>query len=73
LVEFESCWKDSTSRFEAIPGKEALGAINHILQSEYGVSLTATAILDAMRTSDIASEMQQIIRDLSKFALSKVP
>lgn len=71
-MEFEGCWKDAESRLKVIPGKEALGALNDTLQGQYGVSITATAIIDAMKAIEIADEMQCLIRDLSKFALSKV-
>lgn len=71
LVEFEGYWKDAESRLKVIPGKEALGALNDTLQKQYGVSITATAIIDAMKTTEVANEMQGIIHDLSKFASSK--
>jgi energy-coupling factor transporter ATP-binding protein EcfA2 len=71
LVEFEDCWKDLDSRLLVIPGKEALSAFNDTLQKQYGISTTATAIIDAMRTDEIAAEMKQIINDLSSFASLK--
>lgn len=72
LKEFESCWKDLDARLQVIPGKEALAALNQTLQNQYGVSITATAILDAMRSGEIPNEMRDIITDVSKFASSKV-
>jgi len=71
LVEFEDCWKDVHSRLKVIPGKEALSTFNDTLQKQHGISITATAIIDAMRTDEIADEMKQIIKDLSVFASSK--
>jgi hypothetical protein len=70
LIEFERCWKDPISRLKVIPGKDALSAINVALQAKYGVSVTATAIIDAMRTSEIAAEMTTLLNCLSTFASS---
>jgi hypothetical protein len=72
LVEFEECWKAPELRLAVIPGKDALSTLNQTLQEEYGVSVTPTAILDAMKASEIPDEMQQLIADLSKFASLKV-
>jgi hypothetical protein len=71
-VEFEECWKAPELRLAVIPGKDALSTLNQTLQEEYGVSVTPTAILDAMKASEIPDEMQQLIADLSKFASLKV-
>lgn len=71
LVEFEECWKAPDSRLAVIPGKEALATLNQILQEKYGVNITVTAILDAMKPSEVPDEMQQLVSDLSKFALLK--
>ncbi len=68
LNEFENCWKDAISRLEVIPGKEALSVLNQYLQQQYGVSVTPTAIIDAMRQEDIPEEMRQLIRDITAFA-----
>jgi len=71
LDEFEACWKDAESRLEAIPGKEAISVVNQHLQKEYGVSVTATAIIDAMRADEVPSEMQTLIHEVSTFASNK--
>src|SRR3954447_9814201 len=71
LVEFEETWDDLNSRLEMIPGKEAMGFLSHHFQTLYGVMLTASAILDAMRLEEVPEEMRQIISDLSLFAAAK--
>jgi len=68
LQEFDDCWKNLDSRLEAIPGKEAMSAINQHLQERYGVSVTPTAIIDAMKVDEIPSDMKQLIHDISQFA-----
>jgi len=72
LNEFENSWKDQDSRLEVIPGKEAISVLNHHLQKTYGVSITPTAIIDAMATDEVPSEMQQLIQELSQFASTKL-
>jgi hypothetical protein len=58
-------------QLEVIPGKEAMSAVNQYLQNQYGVSVTPTAIIDAMRDDEIPSDMKQLIHDISKFASLK--
>ncbi len=72
LNEFEACWKDASSRLEVIPGKEAIGVFNQHLQKEYGVSVTPTAIIDAMRSDEVPAEMQNLIRDIAQFASARI-
>ena len=45
---------------------------NQYLQNEYGVSVTPTAIVDAMRVDEIPNEMQTLLEDISGFARSNV-
>ncbi len=70
LKEFEPCWNDPDSRLKVIPGKDAISHVNQHLQSQYGVSVTTTAIVDAMLVDEIHEDMKGLINDLSKFASS---
>lgn len=70
LEEFEECWKDVNSRLRVIPGKEVLSAFNQHLQDKYGISITPTAIIDAMRANEIPLDIKQLIHDISDFASS---
>ncbi|MFL5071664.1 MAG: hypothetical protein ACJ8D9_18955, partial [Xanthobacteraceae bacterium] len=72
LNEFEERWRCPKLRLEMIPGKEALSALNQHLQEQYGINVTPTAIIDAMRTDEVPAELEQLVRDLSQFAASKV-
>jgi energy-coupling factor transporter ATP-binding protein EcfA2 len=72
LNELESCWNDRTSRLRVIPGKDALSMFNQYLQNEYGVSITSTAIIDAMRVDEIPNELRTLLEDSSGFARSNV-
>lgn len=57
LNEFEETWKVASGRLAVIPGKEAISFLNQHLQEEYGVSITPTAIADAMRVDEIPAEI----------------
>jgi len=70
LQEFEACWNNLDSRLEVIPGKEAVSAINQHLQDQYDISITPTAIVDAMRADEIPVEMKTLIHNISRFASS---
>jgi hypothetical protein len=72
LEEFDARWKDVNSRLDIIPGKEAMSAINEHLQSQYGVTVTPTAIIDAMQVDEIPAEMKQLLHNVAQFASSKV-
>ena len=67
LNEFEECWADSNSRLKVIPGKDAISALNQHLQDTYGVSITPTAIIDAMNVNEVPTEMRELIEDISRF------
>ena len=72
LDEFEASWNDTNSRLQAVPGKEALSTINQHLQQQYGVSVTPTAIVDAMKPEEVPAEMRKLIEETSRFATSKI-
>ncbi len=72
LIEFESRWKDATSRLAIIPGKEALSAINAHLQEKYGVNITPIGVINAMTIEEVPAEMKKLIKDISDFSLAMV-
>lgn len=65
--KFEIDWLDATGRLNLIPGKDAMSAINAGLQASYGISLTPSAIIDAMSVHEVPDEMKQIVTLLSAF------
>ena len=71
LDEFESDWKDLESQLKVIPGKDALSAINQKFQELYGVNVTPTAIIDAMKSDEIPAGINQLIEDISNFTKGK--
>jgi hypothetical protein len=71
LQEVEAYWGNASSRLTIIPGKEAMSAINQQLQAGYGISLTATAIIDAIAIHEIPTEMKELITAIAQFASIK--
>jgi energy-coupling factor transporter ATP-binding protein EcfA2 len=68
LDAFEKEWADPELRLGLVPGKEAVGWVNTNAQDRYGVSVTAAAIIDAMQTDEIPSEMHTLVEMLSEFS-----
>lgn len=72
LKEFDESWKNIGLRLEVVPGKEALAFLNQKLQARYHVSLTPTAIIDAMKIDEVPAEMRELIENISKFSESPI-
>jgi hypothetical protein len=68
IEAFSHLWAEEPTRLSAIPGKEAVAAINTRLQEQYGITVTATAIVDAMLENEVPGEMLSILEMLSTFA-----
>jgi AAA domain, putative AbiEii toxin, Type IV TA system len=72
LEEFELGWSSSDGQLALIPGKEAVSFINKELQQKYGISITPTAIIDAMQQEEIPSEVVEMVNVIAKFAKEAV-
>lgn len=72
LAEFERNWSVPSKRLEVIPGKEALSYVNSRFQEKYGISLTPTAIIDAMIIDEVPAEMKELISKLAEFSCMRV-
>ncbi len=68
LEAFERDWADQDLQFAMMAGKDALSAINKELQNASEVSVTPTAIIDAMHSDEILPEMRTLIDTLAKFS-----
>ncbi|MFO0812652.1 MAG: AAA family ATPase [Gemmatales bacterium] len=68
LKECGRAWQSFDSQMLLVPGKEALSAVNQQLQKDYGVSITPTAIIEAMRVDEVPSEMTVLIETIEQFA-----
>lgn len=71
LSVFETLWKDPERRLMLIPGKEALSVISKQAQDRFQISITATAIIEAMTVEDIPDEMRSLVEALDRFSKSR--
>lgn len=72
IEEFDARWSDANGRLNMVPGKDALAEVNKVLQERYKISLTPTAIVDAMRLAEVPEEMQELIQMLTTFSTRHV-
>jgi hypothetical protein len=68
IEDVDRRWADPSARMRMIPGKEALSHVNQALQERYGVSVTANAIVDAMRAPEVPTELSSLLERLDRFA-----
>jgi hypothetical protein len=61
LKEFAECWQTFDSRVAVIPGKEALSVVNQRLQRDYSISITPTAIIEAMGLEEIPTQVRKLV------------
>lgn len=68
LEELELEWASVNSRLQLIPGKEGLARVNQVLQDDHAVSLTPSAIINAMIDTEIPGEVKNLLQRLEEFA-----
>jgi predicted ATP-dependent endonuclease of OLD family len=68
ICEFNENWAAGESRLALLPGKEALSHVNSQLQKSHAISVTPTAIIDAMRKEEVPQEMVVLIEQLNRLA-----
>ncbi len=67
LSNFELRWSDGDMRFAMVPGKDALSFVNEQLQKRYKVTVTPSAIIDALKNEEVPESMKNLIRSLDEF------
>ena len=68
LEDCESEWAKIDRRLAMVPGKEALSYLNKFAQERHGVSLTPTAIVDAMKVDEIPPGLRELVKLLGEFS-----
>lgn len=68
LEEFELDWAREERRLAMIPGKDGFSALNKYLQSEFGISLTPTAVIDAITPDEVPAELKSLLYGIEVFA-----
>lgn len=72
LERFEELWNTLYSRLALISGKEILTLLNRYLQEQYKITLTATAIINAMHPEEVPDDMRNLIVKLDNFRKQNV-
>jgi hypothetical protein len=72
LKEFEAAWQDEPARLRAIPGKEALSAINNYLQGQFNISISSMAIIEAIKFEEIPIGMVELVSKLADFSAKSI-
>jgi len=62
LGEFDQVWNDKARRLLLIPGKETLSALNTYLQETYGVTVSASLIVECFRKEESMLFSVEILR-----------
>lgn len=72
LEEFEEVWGNLGRRLEIVPGKDILSNLNKYLQDRYKVTLSAAAIISAMRPEEVPDEIRNLIEKLDNFRMQSI-
>ena len=72
LEEFEDIWNSLSQRLEIVPGKEILSQLNKYLQENYKVTLSLTAIVNAMNPGEVCQEIRSLLDKLDDFRTANV-
>jgi hypothetical protein len=67
MSEFDGQWRVAEQRRLLVPGKEALANLNSYLQEKYGVSISASLIVECFGKEDVDDEMFSLIDQLEEF------
>jgi hypothetical protein len=72
MTRFGVVWDDLSRRLEIIPGKDVLSEFRAQIQEIYGISLSDSRIIDAMRREDIPDDLIGLLHKLETFRKSSV-
>ncbi len=64
---FNRKWRDDQLRLDIVPGKRVLSQLVARVQNDYKVILTPARIIEALRESDMPSDLRQTLRTIDSF------
>jgi hypothetical protein len=64
---FESKWQDPIARLDVVHGKTTLAVLNSRLQASYGITVTPSRIVDAMRAVELPNDLVELLEGLEAF------
>lgn len=73
MDEFERRWADPSDRLRMIGGKDALSHLNGELQKRYKVSVTPSAIVEAMRIDEVPAGVKEMVTEIAAFVRKSPP
>lgn len=68
MDELAPIWEALEQTLATIPGKEAVSELNSRLQEVYKITVTPTAIIDAMRSDEVPADMVKLVDELRRFS-----
>lgn len=72
ITEFERRWSTLEGRLTIVPGKVVLQDLRDKISNSYGVSLTNSRIIGAMKDSEIPSDLKDLLEKLEAFRCRSV-
>lgn len=73
MDEFEERWATPADRLRMIGGKDALSHLNGELQRRHKVSVTPSAIVEAMRADEVPEGIRDMISAIALFVMKSPP
>jgi hypothetical protein len=67
ITSFAAVWDNLFRRLEVVPGKDVLSRFRARIQQIYGISLSDSRIIDAMRREDIPTDLIELLHKLETF------
>jgi predicted ATP-dependent endonuclease of OLD family len=72
IISFEKTWSTLDGRLKVVPGKAVLAELRETLTARYGISLTDTKIIRAVRKPDVPPDFIEFLEKLEAFRLNAV-
>lgn len=68
LEQIECVWSDPALRLGLLPGKQVLSDLNSRLQKDHKISISTTAIVEAMTSREVPVEIVSLMDKLKRFS-----
>ena len=72
ITRFENTWRTLEGRLTIVPGKIVLAQLREMLDERFGISLTDTKIIRAVRRSDVPLDFLEFLEKLETFRKTSV-
>ena len=72
MAQYDSEWNDFQKRLTLVPGKDVLASLNSYLQTNYGITVSLSLIIDCFSKTEIPKEMAEIIDKIDQLRKESV-